>query len=57
MDVSKISTGRNPPSDIHALIEVPVRGADKWSRVRRWVDVEGSERLILEAIERSQKGK
>ncbi len=27
MDVSKISAGRNPPSDLHALIEIPVGGA------------------------------
>jgi inorganic pyrophosphatase len=26
MDVSKISTGRNPPSEIHAVIEIPVGG-------------------------------
>ena len=26
MDVSKISIGRNPPSDIHAIIEIPVGG-------------------------------
>jgi inorganic pyrophosphatase len=27
MDVSKITAGRNPPSDLHALIEIPVGGA------------------------------
>jgi len=27
MDVSKISAGRNPPSDLHAVIEIPVGGA------------------------------
>src|SRR3979490_681374 len=27
MDVTKISAGRNPPSDLHALIEIPVGGA------------------------------
>ena len=26
MDLSKISTGRNPPSDIHAVVEIPVGG-------------------------------
>jgi inorganic pyrophosphatase len=26
MDISKISTGRNPPVDLHALIEIPVGG-------------------------------
>ena len=26
MDLSKISAGRNPPSDLHALIEIPVGG-------------------------------
>jgi inorganic pyrophosphatase len=26
MDVSKISLGRNPPSEIHAIIEIPVGG-------------------------------
>ncbi len=27
MDVSKISAGRKPPSDLHAVIEIPVGGA------------------------------
>lgn len=27
MDVSKISAGRNPPQDLHAIIEIPVGGA------------------------------
>ncbi|MCU1335429.1 MAG: inorganic pyrophosphatase [Bryobacterales bacterium] len=27
MDVTKISAGRNPPSDLHAIIEIPVGGA------------------------------
>ena len=27
MDVSKIPAGRNPPSDLHAVIEIPVGGA------------------------------
>src|SRR5579872_2903382 len=27
MDVTKISPGRNPPSDLHAIIEIPVGGA------------------------------
>ena len=27
MDVSKISAGRNPPTDLHAIIEIPVGGA------------------------------
>jgi inorganic pyrophosphatase len=26
MDITKISTGRNPPRDLHALIEIPVGG-------------------------------
>jgi inorganic pyrophosphatase len=26
MDVSKISAGRNPPTDLHAIIEIPVGG-------------------------------
>jgi inorganic pyrophosphatase len=26
MDISKISTGRNPPVDLHAIIEIPVGG-------------------------------
>src|SRR5436190_9292574 len=26
MDISKIPAGRNPPTDIHALIEIPVGG-------------------------------
>ena len=26
MDVTKISAGRNPPTDLHALIEIPVGG-------------------------------
>jgi inorganic pyrophosphatase len=26
MDVTKISAGRNPPSDLHAIIEIPVGG-------------------------------
>ena len=26
MDISKISAGPNPPSDLHALIEIPVGG-------------------------------
>jgi inorganic pyrophosphatase len=26
MDVTKISAGRNPPSDLHALIEIPLGG-------------------------------
>jgi inorganic pyrophosphatase len=26
MDVSKITAGRNPPSDLHAVIEIPVGG-------------------------------
>src|SRR5690348_12798826 len=26
MDVTKISSGRNPPSDVHAIIEIPVGG-------------------------------
>jgi inorganic pyrophosphatase len=26
MDVTKISAGRNPPSDLHAVIEIPVGG-------------------------------
>lgn len=31
MDVSKIPAGRNPPSDLHAVIEIPVGGLDKAS--------------------------
>ncbi|MEO8096983.1 MAG: inorganic diphosphatase [Acidobacteriota bacterium] len=27
MDVTQISAGRNPPSDLHAIIEIPVGGA------------------------------
>jgi inorganic pyrophosphatase len=27
MDVTKITPGRNPPSDLHAIIEIPVGGA------------------------------
>lgn len=27
---------------------------DKWSDIRQWVDVEGSEKLIMEGIERAQ---
>lgn len=27
MDVTKITAGRNPPSDLHAIIEIPVGGA------------------------------
>jgi inorganic pyrophosphatase len=26
MDISRISTGRNPPDDLHAVIEIPVGG-------------------------------
>lgn len=26
MDISKISSGRNPPADLHAIIEIPVGG-------------------------------
>jgi inorganic pyrophosphatase len=26
MDVTKISAGRQPPSDLHAVIEIPVGG-------------------------------
>src|SRR5205814_1889648 len=26
MDVTKISAGRNPPTDLHAIIEIPVGG-------------------------------
>ena len=26
MDVTKITAGRNPPSDLHAIIEIPVGG-------------------------------
>src|ERR1700723_4213012 len=26
MDVTKITAGRNPPSDLHAVIEIPVGG-------------------------------
>lgn len=26
MDISKVSTGRNPPDDLHAVIEIPVGG-------------------------------
>src|SRR4026208_67539 len=26
MDISKITTGRNPPIDLHAVIEIPVGG-------------------------------
>lgn len=26
MDISKITTGRNPPHDLHALIEIPIGG-------------------------------
>ena len=27
MDITQISAGRNPPSDLHAIIEIPVGGA------------------------------
>jgi inorganic pyrophosphatase len=26
MDISRVSTGRNPPADLHAVIEIPVGG-------------------------------
>ncbi len=30
---------------------------DKWSDIRQWIDVDGSERLIMEGIERAQSSR
>ena len=66
MDIKKVPIGRNAPSEINVIIEIPMGGnpvkyehykdlePDKWAKIKGWEDEVAAQGLIREAIERAQ---